>query len=109
MKRHDEEHDRENLREAFVAGWQAALGRTIKNPAVLAVIESCFEQWLIEAADEAEVLGLMFRGRYDLPGSTLKDTPLAADFPLGHRPTAGSAQVGQQGGPHANGKRRASV
>jgi hypothetical protein len=88
MKRHDEKHEREILREAFAAGWQAALGVTIKNPAVLAVIESCFEQWLIEAADETEVLGLVFRGRYDLPGSTLNGTPLAADFPLGHRPSA---------------------
>jgi hypothetical protein len=92
MKRHEEEHEREILREAFVAGWQAALGRVVTNPAVLAVIETCFEQWLIEAADEAEVLGLMFRGRYDLPGSVLKDPALAADFPLGQRPTAVPAQ-----------------
>jgi hypothetical protein len=103
MKRHEEEREREILREAFVAGWQAALGRTIRNPAVLAVIDSCFEQWLIEAADEAEVLGLMFRGRYDLPGSILKDTPLAPDFPLGHRPMAPLEPAALPVNGHANG------
>jgi hypothetical protein len=109
MKRHQEEHEREILREAFVAGWQAALGRVVTNPAVLAVIDSCFEQWLIEAADEAEVLGLMFRGRYDLPGSVLKDPALAADFPLGQRPTAVPAQIERQGSHHANERHRASA
>jgi hypothetical protein len=103
MKRQDMEHEREILREAFVAGWQAALGVTVRNGAVMAVIDSCFEQWLIEAADEAEVLGLMFRGRYDLPGSVLKDTPLAADFPLGHRPTEPLEPAEVHSNGHANG------
>jgi hypothetical protein len=61
------EREREMLQEAFTAGWQAALAMTITNPRVLAVIESCFEQWLQEAADEVEVLGLAFRRRQDLP------------------------------------------
>jgi hypothetical protein len=33
---------------------------------VLAVVESCFDLWLLEAADEVEVFGLSFR-RVDLP------------------------------------------
>lgn len=86
MKRYEEEHEREILREAFIAGWQAALGVTIRNSAVLAVVDSCFEEWLVEAADEAEVLGLMFRGRYDLPESVLKKTPLPAHLTVGRQP-----------------------
>jgi hypothetical protein len=109
MKRHEEEHEREILREAFVAGWQAALGRTIKNPAVLAVIDCCFEQWLIEAGDEAEVLGLMFRGRYDLPESTLKETPLVADFPLGRRPMDSPKPAELQSNGHASRRHRATA
>lgn len=61
------EHERQVLREAFTAGWQAALGMRIRDPRVLAVVDSCFELWLQEAVDEADVLGLVFRGRYDLP------------------------------------------
>lgn len=61
------EHERKLLREAFTAGWQAALGVKIRDPRVLAVVDSCFELWLQEAVDEADVLGLVFRGRYDLP------------------------------------------
>lgn len=61
------EREREMLREAFVAGWQAALAVRVNNPAVLAVITSCFDQWLQEESDEVEVFGLAFRRRQDLP------------------------------------------
>lgn len=66
---HDAAHDRERdlLLEAFLAGWQAALAVRITHPRVLAVIESCFEEWLLEAADEVEVFGLAFRRREELP------------------------------------------
>lgn len=60
-------HERELLLEAFNAGWQAALGIRISNPRVLAVMETCFEGWLLEAADEVEVFGLPFRRREELP------------------------------------------
>lgn len=79
MKHHEEEHVRQILREAFVAGWQAALGRYVTSPSALRIIDSCFEQWLGEAADEEEVLGLVFRGRYDLPGSVW-ESPLPVDI-----------------------------
>ena len=59
--------DRELLLDAFTAGWQAALSVTITHPRVLAVIESCFEGWLVETTDEVEVFGLSFRRREDLP------------------------------------------
>jgi hypothetical protein len=61
------EREREVLLEAFLAGWQAALAVRISNPRVLAVVESCFEGWLLEAADEVEVFGLPFRRREELP------------------------------------------
>ena len=64
------DHQREILHEAFTAGWQAALAVTITSPRVLAVVESCFELWLEEAVDETDVLGLVFRGRDDLPVPT---------------------------------------
>jgi hypothetical protein len=66
---HEAGHDRERdlLLEAFLAGWQAALAVRITHPRVLAVIESCFEGWLLEAADEVEVFGLPFRRREELP------------------------------------------
>ena len=67
MREAERVHAREMLREAFTAGWQAALAMNITSPRVLAVIESCFDQWLEEAADETDVLGLVFRGRDDLP------------------------------------------
>lgn len=60
---------RQILHEAFLAGWQAALAMRVTNPRVLAVIESCFDLWLREAGDESDVLGLVFRGREDLPAS----------------------------------------
>lgn len=58
---------RDVLLEAFTAGWQAALAVRITSPRVLAVVESCFDGWLQEAAGEREVLGLRFRRRRDLP------------------------------------------
>ena len=61
-----EDEVRQALLEAFTAGWQAGLAVTITNPRVLAVVESCFDLWLLEAADEVEVFGLSFR-RVDLP------------------------------------------
>lgn len=66
---HEAAHDRERdlLLEAFLAGWQAALAVRITHPRVLAVVESCFDSWLLEAADEVEVLGLPFRRREHLP------------------------------------------
>lgn len=67
MKRLSEEEERDLLFQAFRAGWQAALAVNITNPRVLAVLESCFEGWLVEAADEVEVFGLAFRRREDLP------------------------------------------
>lgn len=66
---HESAHERERalLLEAFQAGWQAALAVKITNPRVLAVVESCFEDWLLEATDEVEVFGLPFRRREELP------------------------------------------
>lgn len=61
------EHERDLLLEAFLAGWQAALAVRVNHPRVLAVVESCFEDWLLEAADEVEVFGLPFRRREELP------------------------------------------
>ncbi len=61
------QQERELLLEAFNAGWQAALGIKITHPRVLAVMESCFESWLLEATDEVEVFGLSFRRREELP------------------------------------------
>lgn len=69
------EREREMLHEAFTAGWQAALAVRITNPAVLAVVESCFEMWLEEASDEVEVFGLAFRRRQDLPLPTWELAP----------------------------------
>lgn len=69
------EREREMLHEAFTAGWQAALAVRITNPAVLAVVESCFEMWLEEASDEVEVFGLAFRRRQDLPLPTWQLAP----------------------------------
>ncbi|HET7358016.1 MAG TPA: hypothetical protein VFJ09_15200 [Nocardioidaceae bacterium] len=62
---------RKLLHEAFVGGWQAALGVNVTNPRVLAVLESCFELWLEEATGEVDVLGLRFRRRWDLPKTKL--------------------------------------
>jgi len=62
---------RKLLHEAFVGGWQAALGVNVTNPRVLAVLESCFELWLEEASGEVDVLGLRFRRRWDLPRTKL--------------------------------------
>ncbi|MGZ5417585.1 MAG: hypothetical protein ACXWDI_10420 [Nocardioides sp.] len=70
MKHEMSEQDRELLVEAFRAGWQAALAIRISNPRVLAVIDNCFEEWLVEAADEVEVFGLAFRRRENLPRTT---------------------------------------
>lgn len=75
MTQADEDHARTLLLEAFTAGWQAALAVTISNPRVLAVVESCFDLWLVEAVDEIDVVGLPFRGRPDLPGPRHTDWP----------------------------------
>jgi hypothetical protein len=61
------ERQRKVLHEAFMAGWQAATGVRVTNPAVQTVIETCFELWLEEEVDERHVLGLPFKRRYDLP------------------------------------------
>jgi hypothetical protein len=45
------------------------------------VIESCFELWLEEAVDEAEVLGLVFRGRYDIPGPGMRPSRAKGSTP----------------------------
>lgn len=76
MSEADEERNREVLLEAFTAGWQAGLAVTISNPRVFAVVESCFEMWLREAADEVDVFGLSFRGRPDLPAPSPDAEPL---------------------------------
>ena len=70
MRQTHRARERELLVEAFRAGWQAALAVPITNPRVMAVVDSCFELWLEEMADEVLVLGLPFRGRADLPGSS---------------------------------------
>lgn len=81
MREAERDHAREILHEAFAAGWQAALALTITNPRVLAVIESCFEEWLAESADETDVLGLMFRSRDDLPRPTWRAASLLTAQP----------------------------
>ena len=61
------------LFEAFRAGWQAALAITITNPRVLAVVESCFEMWLAETAEEradAEPFALALAVKQDAPSPT---------------------------------------
>ena len=60
---------REQLFEAFLGGWQAALAVNIRNPQVIAVIEDCYDMWLETMADEVDILGVTFRRRLDLPGS----------------------------------------
>jgi hypothetical protein len=81
---HESAHERERelLLEAFLAGWQAALAVKITHPRVLAVIESCFEEWLLEAADEVEVLGLPFRRREELPPLVRERPPEPARTPV---------------------------
>lgn len=91
MKDGRRDHEREILYEAFLAGWQAGLGVRVKSPGVHAVIASCFEMWLEEAVDEAEVFGLRFRGREDLPLPETKgpasSVASAAGRPEGRRPS----------------------
>ena len=79
-------HEREILREAFTAGWQAGLAVNITSPRVLAVIESCFDLWLREALDEADVLGLSFRSRQDLPGPSWRLNGKVVDVDTGKQP-----------------------
>jgi len=67
MRDSDADRAREILFEAFIAGWQAGLAQRVADPRARAVVEGCFELWLEEALDEAEVFGLVFRGREDLP------------------------------------------
>jgi hypothetical protein len=89
MKHEMSEEDRELLVEAFRAGWQAALAIRISNPRVLAVIDSCFEEWLVETADEVEVFGLAFRRRENLPRTTqVAQTPPPQKQPPRHRAPA---------------------
>ena len=64
------------LHEAFLGGWQAALGTTVTSPRVRKVVESCFELWLEDASGEVDVLGLRFRRRWDLPKTTLSPRSL---------------------------------
>ena len=68
MTKAEQDQARELLFAAFAAGWQAGLAMKIRNPRVLAVVESCFDLWLKDAVDESDVLGLRFRTRQDLPG-----------------------------------------
>jgi len=81
--RRTREEERELLLEAFLGGWQAALGRYV-NPRARAVVEACFDLWLEEAADEVEILGLPFRRRAGLPQRLLADLrfDLATGEPL---------------------------
>ena len=67
MRKSEAEEQRELLLEAFLGGWQAALGRFVRHPRALAVVEACFDLWLEEASDEIEILGLPFRRRDGLP------------------------------------------
>jgi hypothetical protein len=67
MREGDADRAREILFEAFIAGWQAGLAQKVTDPRARAVVEGCFELWLQEALDEAEVFGLVFRRRGDLP------------------------------------------
>jgi hypothetical protein len=80
MREAEQKHARELLQEAFTAGWQAALAVRITNPRVLAVVESCFEMWLEDAADEVDVLGLMFYGRDDLPRPVHRSGPTSSGY-----------------------------
>jgi hypothetical protein len=93
MKPEMSEQDRELLVEAFRAGWQAALAIRISNPRVLAVIDSCFEEWLVEAADEVEVFGLAFRRRESLPRATrpTRDTRTPVEPPRHRAPAPAPA------------------
>ncbi len=68
MTKAEQDQARELLFAAFAAGWQAGLAVKIRNPRVLAVVESCFDLWLKDAVDESDVFGLRFRTRQDLPG-----------------------------------------
>jgi len=67
--RRSREEERELLLEAFLGGWQAALGRYV-HPQARGVVEACFDRWLEEAADEVEIFGLPFRRRAGLPQRT---------------------------------------
>ncbi len=91
MKDSHRAHERELMVEAFRAGWQAALAERVTHPRVLAVIDSCFEQWLEEAADEIVVLGLPFRRRGDLPGHPAHPVPPPARAPDPAGPLASPA------------------
>ena len=65
---------RELLLEAFLGGWQAALGRYV-HPCARPVVEACFDLWLEETADEVDILGLAFRRRTGLPQRTAPPLP----------------------------------
>jgi hypothetical protein len=116
-RRRSREEERELLLEAFLGGWQAALGRYV-HPRARGVVEACFDRWLEEAADEVDVFGLAFRRRAGLPqrlaapslrfdlttGALLdQDEPSApqpAPRPAPAPPPAGVVRVPRQRGPH---------
>ena len=112
MSHAEEDHARRLLLEAFTAGWQAALAVTITNPRVFAVVESCFDLWLVEAVDQVDVFGLPFRGRADLPDPKPTDWRVSrppqrtedpdvsqpgprAQLPTPRAPADGESRVGQ--------------
>ena len=104
MKDSHRAHERELMVEAFRAGWQAALAVRVTHPRVLAVIDSCFEQWLEEAADEIVVLGLPFRRRDDLPAHPASHPaakPTGSPKPARARPAPAAAFIGLGAGPGA--------
>jgi hypothetical protein len=103
MSHADREYARTVLLEAFTAGWQAGLAKNITNPRVLAVVEQCFDMWLSEAMDEADVLGLTFRGREDLPSLPRGGPPARVTRPSEPR----RPDVGSSGRPPTNGGGRA--
>lgn len=67
MRDSNADRAREILFEAFLAGWQAGLALKVTDPRARTVVQGCFDLWLKEALDEAEVMGLLFRRRHDLP------------------------------------------
>lgn len=98
MSEADREYARRVLLESFTAGWQAALAVRITNPRVLAVVENCFDMWLSEALDEADVLGLTFRGREDLPSLSHGPRPTGSPHGAESRRVPGGSTGTRQSG-----------